>query len=190
MHLLIGLGNLGLEYEATRHNFGFLLLDQIIEEYRFTKIGKKFSSEVFSGEISGHKIIALKPQTYMNNSGLAALPAMQFYKITPENIIAFHDEIDLAFGKIKVKLGGGNAGHNGLKSLDENIGKNYWRLRLGVGRPENKNFEIADYVLSKFTNEELEAVFAINKKISSLMPLLLANKSELFVNDFALESKK
>ncbi len=190
MHLLIGLGNLGTQYAATRHNFGFLLLDQIIEDYRLISVGKKFSSEVFSGEISGHKVIALKPQTYMNNSGLAALAAMQFYKITPENIIVFHDEIDLAFGKIKVKFAGGSAGHNGLKSLDENIGKDYWRLRLGVGRPENKEFEVADYVLSKFSSTEITEVETINKKISPLLPLLLANKSELFVNDFSLELKK
>ncbi len=186
MHLLIGLGNIGLEYAKTRHNFGFLALDKIIEDYNFTKIGKKFSSEVFTGEIKGHKIIALKPQTYMNNSGVAALEAMQFYKIAPQNIIVFHDEIDLALGKIKVKIGGGHAGHNGLRSLDEKIGKEYWRVRLGVDRPPNVEFEVSDYVLSKFSKDEMTIVENINKKISAQIDILLDGNPDLFVNNFHL----
>lgn len=158
MHLLIGLGNFGKEYAKTRHNFGFLALDQIIADHGLSAMGKKFSSEVFSGEIFGKKVIALKPQTYMNLSGQAALEAVQFYKIPLQNIIVLHDEIDIQLGKIKVKIGGGSAGHNGLKSLDGAIGKEYWRIRLGVGRPENKEFEVADYVLSKFAPGELSIV--------------------------------
>lgn len=186
MHLLIGLGNIGLEYAKTRHNFGFLALDQLIADYNFTKIGKKFASEVFSGEIKGRKIIALKPQTYMNNSGVAALEAMQFYKIAPQNIIVFHDEIDLALGKIKVKIGGGHAGHNGLRSLDEKIGKDYWRVRLGVDRPANAEFEVSDYVLSKFSKDEMPIVENVNKKISAQIDILLDGNPDLFVNNFHL----
>jgi len=186
MYLLIGLGNIGKEYAKTRHNFGFLALDQIITDYNLSALGKKFSSEVFAGEIAGKKVIALKPQTYMNNSGLAALEAIKFYKIPLQNIIVLHDEIDIDLGRIKTKIGGGSAGHNGLKSIDSMIGKEYHRLRLGVGRPENKEFEVADYVLSKFTKDEMMIVEEINKKISSTINLLIDGDATLFANKFAL----
>ena len=186
MHLLIGLGNIGKEYEKTRHNFGFLALDKIIAEHNFQALGKKFSSEVFAGEIAGEKIIALKPQTYMNNSGVAARGAATFYKIPPQNIIVLHDEIDIPLGKIKVKIGGGSAGHNGLKSLDSVIGKEYWRVRLGVGRPENSGFEVADYVLSKFSKEEMVAADKVNHKISAAIELLIGGDANLFTNKIAL----
>lgn len=186
MYILIGLGNIGHEYEFTRHNFGFLLFDEIIHSHSFRYFGKKFRSEVFSGEISGKKIIALKPHTFMNLAGHAASEAMNFYKIDPKNILVFHDDVDLALGKIKIKIGGGNAGHNGLKSLDELIGKNYMRLRLGIGRPENREFAIADYVLGKFSKDELMEVERINKKISQLIDELLAGRWDMFLNKFYL----
>lgn len=181
MHLIIGLGNIGKEYAKTRHNFGFLALDQIIDDYRLEAAGKKFSSEVFVGEIAGKKVIALKPQTYMNNSGIAALEAAKFYKIAPQNIIVIHDEIDIPLGKIKTKIGGGSAGHNGLKSLDSTIGKEYWRIRLGVGRPENKEFEVADYVLSKFNKDETVIVDEIKQTVSDSIKLFVA-KDENFAD--------
>lgn len=187
MYLLIGLGNKGEKYTKTRHNFGFLTIDQLVKDYDLKEEGEKFSSQVFKGEIKGKKIIALKPQTFMNNSGIAALEAMQFYKIKIENIIVFHDEVDLEIGRIKVKIGGGSAGHNGLKSLDEKIGKDYLRVRLGISRPQNPEFEVADYVLSKFSKEEFQTVEKINKKISDLITDLLDNKTDLFVNNFYLE---
>lgn len=173
MHLLVGLGNIGKKYEKTRHNFGFLVLDKIIDDFNLEKAGEKFSSELFLGKINDKKIIAIKPQTYMNNSGIAVLEAMQFYKIKPENIIVFHDEIDIDFGKIKTKIGGGSAGHNGLKSIDAYIGNEYWRVRLGVSRPQNKEFEVADYVLSKFSDEEFMQITEIAKKIAKSMPKFL-----------------
>ncbi len=177
MHLLIGLGNIGSEYNKTRHNYGFLALDQIIADHNFTKSGKSSLGEIFSGEINNKKIIAIKPQTYMNNSGVAALETMQFYKIPLQNILVFHDEIDIALGKIRIKIGGGSAGHNGLKSLDEKIGKDYWRIRLGVGRPQNTEYELADYVLGKFGINELEIVAKINKKLSASIADLILDKS-------------
>ncbi len=176
MILLVGLGNIGKKYEKTRHNFGFLALDAIIEEFKFEKSADKFEAEVFKGEIDGKKIIAIKPQTYMNNSGISVLETAQFFKISPENIIVFHDEIDINFGEIRVKIGGGNAGHNGLKSIDEEIGKDYWRARLGVSRPKNKEFEIADYVLSKFSDEEFLQVEKIVANIAKSMPKFLLEK--------------
>lgn len=186
MQLLVGLGNIGREYQSTRHNFGFLLLDQILVDHGFAAQSKKFKSEVFSGEISGKKIIALKPQTFMNLSGPAVAEAASFYKITPENIWVLHDDIDLALGKVKIKIGGGNAGHNGLKSIDEAVGKNYRRLRLGVGRPASKEFETADYVLGKFLKEEMEVVKKVNEKISKLAVELLEGREDVFLNKFYL----
>lgn len=186
MHLLVGLGNIGREYESTRHNFGFLLLDQIIKDHGFTLQSKKFKSEVFSGEINGKKIIALKPQTFMNRSGIAVAEAASFYKIAPKNILVFHDEVDLVLGKIKVKVGGGSAGHNGLKSIDEMVGKDYVRVRLGVGRPENKEFSTADYVLGKFSKDEMVMVEKVNEKISKLVGELLEERADSFLNKFHL----
>lgn len=186
MHLLVGLGNIGREYEFTRHNFGFLLLDKIISDYNLVLQSKKFKSEIFTGEINRQKIIAIKPQTFMNLSGNAVLEVANFYKILPENIIVFHDDLDLVLGKIKVKVGGGNAGHNGLKSLDEMIGKNYMRLRLGISRPLNKEFETSDYVLGKFTREEFLEVEKVNQKISKLINILLEGKVSEFLNEYHL----
>jgi PTH1 family peptidyl-tRNA hydrolase len=185
MHLLVGLGNIGREYELTRHNFGFLTLDQIIDSHGFTTHGKKFKGEIFSGEINGEKIIALKPHTFMNLSGRSVVEAANFYKILPENILVFHDEIDLDLGRVKIKVGGGNAGHNGLKSLDESIGKNYVRIRLGVGRSENTNIQTADHVLGKFTANEMILVTKINQKISELIGEILSGHYDKFLNKFS-----
>lgn len=188
MYLIVALGNIGRQYEMTRHNFGFLLLDRLIDDYCFMSQSKKFKSEVFSGQIANQKIIALKPQTFMNLSGDAVLQAASFYKIKPSNILVLHDDIDFALGKIKFKIGGGNGGHNGLKSIDEMIGKNYMRLRLGVGRPQNKNYETADYVLSKFSSDEMAIVNEVNDKISNLFDKILTSDIDGFLNDFAQKS--
>jgi len=187
MHLIVGLGNIGREYEATRHNFGFLLLDKIIDDYRLMSQGKKFRSEVFSGEINGKKILALKPQTFMNLSGAAVAEAANFYKIAPENIIVLHDDVDLEFGRIKAKIGGGHGGHNGLRSIDEAVGKDYMRIRLGVGRPANKEYSTADYVLGKFSKDELNALEKINEKISKNFAQIMEGKLDAFVNGFYLK---
>ncbi len=186
MYLLVGLGNCGQEYKNTRHNFGFLLIDKIIASHKLILHGKKFKSEFFVGEISNIKIIALKPQTFMNLSGSAILEAINFYKIPLQNIIVFHDDIDLDFAKIKYKIGGGNGGHNGLKSIDENIGKEYARIRLGIGRPSNFNYEISEYVLSKFSKEELEIIDKINQKISDNFLELLNKNPQNFLNKIHL----
>ncbi len=184
MYLLVGLGNIGSEYELTRHNFGFLLLDQIVEDYGFVVQSKKFKSEVFSGTIAGQKVLAIKPQTYMNRSGVAVAEAINFYKIDLKNVLVFHDDLDLALGKIKVKIGGGHAGHNGLRSIDECCGKDYWRLRLGIGRPDNKGYDTADYVLGKFNSEEIKLIEKTNLKISDLIEEMILGKAENFMNKF------
>jgi PTH1 family peptidyl-tRNA hydrolase len=192
MFLLAGLGNIGNEYQNTRHNFGFILIDQIIKDYNFNKLASKKSlSEIYTGEINGQKIIAIKPKTYMNLSGSGVLEILSFYKISLQNIIIFHDDLDLALGKIRLKIGGSSAGHNGLNDIDQKIGKDYLRLRLGIGRPENKNIDIANYVLAKFLADELKIVEQVNKKISTLMPELIVPKimsinCDNFMNKFSL----
>lgn len=183
MYLLVGLGNIGAEYESTRHNFGFLTIDKITSDHSFSSQGKKFKGEVFSGEIDGKKIIALKPHTFMNLSGRAVIEAANFYKIPPENIFVFHDDVDLDLSRVKIKIGGGNAGHNGLKSLDESIGKNYVRIRLGVGKSQNINISTADHVLGKFTQSEMAEVEKINQKISKLIREILSGNFDKFLNN-------
>lgn len=154
MKLIVGLGNVGREYESTRHNFGFILLDKVIADYSLQSGGIKNKAEIFTGMIEGTKVIAIKPQTFMNLSGQAVSAFTSFYKVPLDDILVLHDEIDIDLGKIKSKKGGGNAGHNGLKSLDGSIGKDYKRLRLGVGRPKDSRFEVSDYVLGRFSKEE------------------------------------
>ena len=188
MFLLVGLGNPGSKYQYTKHNFGFLLADQIIENFKLTTLGNKFGRQILSGIISNQKVLLIKPQDYMNNSGEAVLSTATFYKIPPEKIIVFHDDLDLKLGRIKAKIGGGNAGHNGLKDIDDKIGKNYVRIRLGIGRPENKEYEIADYVLSKFSNAELKTTEIINQKITKILPIILDGNLEEFMNQFLNQS--
>jgi PTH1 family peptidyl-tRNA hydrolase len=171
MHLIAGLGNYGSEYLDTRHNAGFRAVDFISQKFDISLSEKtKFNAELGQGYISNksnkHKIILAKPLTYMNLSAKAIAPICSYYKIPPKNIIIIHDDIDLKFGVVKYKLGGGNGGHNGLKSLDSTIGRDYHRIRIGVGRPENNRIDISDYVLQNFsTDESIE----IDSKISQLV---------------------
>jgi PTH1 family peptidyl-tRNA hydrolase len=182
MFLIVGLGNIGKEYENTRHNFGFLTVDEIIKKYNFGSSNKKFSSEFYQGKIDGEDVIIIKPQTYMNKSGVAVSQVKKFYKVPIENIIVFHDDLDLELGKIKVKVGGGAGGHNGLKSIDGLIGKNYIRVRLGIGRPEHKD-AVHSYVLGKFNKEEQKIVDDIRVRISDLISDLFEDRVG-FLNRF------
>lgn len=172
MILLVGLGNPGIKYENTRHNAGFLAIDYLVEKFSFDKKSDKFDSDFFTGEIENHKIIAIKPQTFMNLSGSSVQKFAAFYKIPTDKIFVFHDEIDLKVGTHKIKFAGGNAGHNGLKDIDSKIGKNYHRIRIGVGRPEDSRFEISDYVLGKFSKIERniidQQIIEIAEKIETL----------------------
>ncbi|RUM57107.1 MAG: aminoacyl-tRNA hydrolase [Nautilia sp.] len=152
MTLIVGLGNIGNEYENTRHNIGFIAIDKILSSLDYTSINKAtFKGELFK---SGDYIF-LKPSTYMNLSGESVSAVKNFYKIENDNIIVIHDDLDLKLGTLKFKKGGGNAGHNGLKSIDKHIGNDYHRIRIGIGRPQNKEIPIIDYVLGKFKKEEL-----------------------------------
>lgn len=187
--LIVGLGNPGDKYKNTKHNFGFQLSHQIINDYNLSLKANKASYELFSGRIGGFDVFVLNPLKYMNLSGSPVLEIKNFYKIDLANIIVLHDDLDLKFCRIKFKLGGGNGGHNGLKDIDKFIGKDYYRLRLGIGRPEHKDYDIADYVLSNFNKEELVQIEDINKKISNLLPLLFSEDKNAFINKFYIENK-
>ena len=159
MFLIVGLGNPGKTYYDNRHNIGFKVIDEIKHIYNFPTFIKKFHSEFSKAEINGNTIFLLKPTTYMNNSGIAVKEFKDFYNININKIYVIHDEIDLDQGRIKIKIGGGHNGHNGLKSIDQFIGKDYTRIRVGVSRPskiyENKvNENISRWVLSDFSSDE------------------------------------
>ena len=189
MFLIVGLGNPGKKYEANRHNIGFMAVETIASAYGFSKWSKKFQGLATEGSIDGRKALLLKPQTFMNLSGESAGDAARFYKIPPENIIAIHDELDLPLGKLRVKLGGGNGGHNGLKSLDEHIGKDYWRVRVGIGHPGDKDM-VSDYVLSDFAKAERKTMETMAVEIAKHIDLLLAGDEAGFMNKITLATKE
>lgn len=186
--LVVGLGNPGKKYESTRHNIGFDVVDALAEKYEFPNFQNKFQSEYAEGEIAGEKVKLLKPQTYMNESGIAVGEAAKFYKIDPINILVIHDELDLEVTKMKIKAGGGNGGHNGLKSIDAHIGENYKRMRFGIGHPGIKEM-VTSYVLSKFNADEQKL---INEEIDFIVKnfkLILESKDNIFLSRFASNFK-
>lgn len=156
MYVLVGLGNPGQNYASNRHNIGFMAIDSLATAYHFPPFKIKFSAAISEGIIGKHKVILCKPMTYMNLSGQPTRDLIQFYKIPPTHVYVIHDDLDLEPGKIKVKIGGGNGGHNGLKSLDQNIGKDYWRVRLGIGHPNRSSVhqDVSSYVLGNFSRND------------------------------------
>lgn len=196
MFLVVGLGNPGARYAGHRHNIGFMAAEEISAAYSFGAWQKKFHGRVSAGEISdkekvkSEKAFILLPETYMNESGKAVQAACTFHKIPPERVIVLHDEIEIAPGKIRVKQGGGHAGHNGLKSIDAAIGQNYWRVRLGVGRPAVPEMDAADYVLSNFSAEEKKWLKPFLQSVAEHFPLLLENNASEYMNRVTLDSKK
>ena len=155
MFLVVGLGNPGPAYVGNRHNIGFMAVDEIVRRHGFSPWRTKFQGEIADGVVDGKKALVLKPMTYMNDSGRSVLAAATFYKNSPEDIIVFHDEIDLAPGKLRVKRGGGHAGHNGLRSIHAGLGADYARVRMGVGHPGDKG-EVKNYVLKDFSKADQE----------------------------------
>ena len=139
MHILVGQGNPDAKYLRNRHNFGFMVLDAIASDYGFGPWRSKFQSQVSEGRIAGNKVLLMKPETFYNETGRAAQAAIKFYKLSAEDVTVFHDELDLAPGKCRVKQGGGHAGHNGLRSIHGHIGEAYGRVRLGIGHPGHKD---------------------------------------------------
>ena len=171
MHLIVGLGNIGEKYQLTRHNVGFMVIDEITKSLATSNIQKSnFHSTL---EKSSYDLFS-KPTTYMNNSGMAVQAIKEYYKLEMEDIIVIHDDIDLPFGTVKFKIGGGHGGHNGLRSIDAHIGKEYTRVRIGVGKPQDKA-DVANYVLNNFSKEELNKLPDI---IAHTMNAIKALKSE------------
>ncbi|MCK4946237.1 MAG: aminoacyl-tRNA hydrolase [Alphaproteobacteria bacterium] len=153
MWLIVGLGNPGSQYKRNRHNIGFMAVDEIVRRHDLSSSKKKFQALLSEGEIVGEKVLVLKPQTYMNLSGQSVQAAVSFYKIPLDHVVVFHDDLDLASGKIRVKFSGGAAGHNGLRSIDDHLGKDYWRVRLGIGHPGDKEF-VTQHVLGDFAKAD------------------------------------
>ena len=153
MYLVVGLGNPGREYADNRHNIGFMVADEICRRFRLGPMKSKFGGEVGTGEAHGEKIAVLKPMEYMNLSGPPSQRAAAFFQIAPSRIVVIHDEIDLEFGRIRLKSGGGHGGHNGLRSLNEQLGPDYLRVRAGVGHPGSKD-RVVGHVLGPFTKSE------------------------------------
>ncbi|UTW54977.1 aminoacyl-tRNA hydrolase [Kordiimonas sp. SCSIO 12610] len=153
MLLFVGLGNPGSKYERNRHNIGFMAVDDIVHRHNFSAGQKKWQAITFEGRIGNEKIIALQPQTFMNNSGQSVGEAMRFFKLSPGDVFVFYDELDLAFGKIKAKIGGGAAGHNGIRSITSHIGADYNRIRMGIGHPGHKD-RVHGHVLGDFAKSE------------------------------------
>ncbi len=186
--LLVGLGNPGPEYALNRHNIGFLVIDFIAHYYDFNNF-KRHGQGIFSEKvIHNQKVSLLKPLTYMNRSGVAVAEFASFFKISLEDILVIHDELDLDFGRMKVKQGGGNGGHNGLKSLDAHIGKDYWRLRIGIGHPGFKE-AVTPHVLGNFTRQEETQLESIMSAIQENFLFLLKKEMTTFINNVSVKLK-
>lgn len=177
MLLLVGLGNPGPSYAGNRHNVGFVALDEIVRRHGFTPWRRRFQGEVAEGQLGGVKTLALKPLTYMNESGRAVGEACRFYKIEPQDVVVLHDELDLAPGKVKVKAGGGAAGHNGLRSIASHIGPYFRRVRLGIGHPGHKD-RVHGWVLSDFAKADADWLQRLQEAVAAEAPLLAENSEK------------
>ena len=187
MFLICGLGNPGKKYLKTRHNIGFVLIEKLISNYNFVNIKKDKKKELYKGYIGRQKCILIKPLTFMNLSGSIVLETLNFYKIKNSNLYVIHDDLDLKTAKIKIKIGGGNGGHNGLESIDNYIGKKYNRIRIGIDHPGNKDL-VTSYVLSKFSKIE-EILIYTKLDIGTKYFKIIFSNSNLFLTRIAEEEK-
>jgi PTH1 family peptidyl-tRNA hydrolase len=185
MLLLVGLGNPGPKYAGNRHNIGFMAVDEIVRRHGFGAWRKRFQAETAEGTLGGERTLALKPQTYMNESGRAVGDAMRFYNLTPDNVVVLHDEIDLPPAKVRVKTGGGSAGNNGIRSIDAHIGNDYHRVRLGIGKLDAKGMAHI-HVLSDFGKADKAWLEPLIETISDNAPLLAAHDFATFQNKIHL----
>ena len=179
MLLLVGLGNPSPDNEHNRHNIGFKVIDAINKKFSLSKQKPKFKGLLTTGIIEDKKVYAIKPLTFMNNSGQAIRELIEYFKIDLKDVFVFHDDLDIEFGKIKAKFAGSSAGHNGIESIDKFIGKDYSRIRIGIGRPDSED-EVADHVLKNFDEDEKEKMIYTIKKITSSISILIDKKLELF----------
>ena len=185
MQIWAGLGNPGPQYAMNRHNVGYMACDVIAEVHRFGPVQKKFSGWVQEGRIGNEKVILLKPATFMNESGRAVSEAMRFYKLDLAALTVFHDELDLAPFKVKVKQGGGTAGHNGLKSIAQHLGPDFRRVRIGIGHPGHKD-RVTPYVLSNFAKSEQDELVAMLGALAAEAEWLAKGEDARFMSEFAL----
>ena len=179
MLLFVGLGNPTPNSENNRHNVGFKVIDSLNKNFKLSKQKPKFKGLLTTGNIKDQKIYAIKPLTFMNNSGICIKELIEYFKINVEDVIVFHDDLDVEFGKIKAKFGGSSAGHNGIASIDKFIGKDYSRIRVGIGKPKN-DIEVADYVLQNFNEDEIVKIDYIIKNITDSISDLVDKKLDLF----------
>ena len=179
MLLFVGLGNPTPDSENNRHNVGFKIIDNINKKFGLSKQKPKFKGLLTTGNINNKKIYAIKPLTFMNNSGICIRELIEYFKINAEDVIVFHDDLDVELGKIKVKFGGSSAGHNGIASIDKFIGKDYSRVRIGIGKPKN-GIEVADYVLQNFDEDETVGIKKISDSITESISILVEKKLDLF----------
>jgi len=179
MMLLVGLGNPNPDNSDNRHNIGFLVIDAINQKFKLSKQKPKFKGLLTTGKIDEQKVFAIKPLTFMNSSGICIKELIEYFKIHVKDVFVFHDDMDIDIGKVKVKFGGRSAGHNGIDSIDKNIGKNYSRVRIGIGRPK-KNSTGTDHVLDNFSNDEKGNVEDVAKNITESLPILINKDLDLF----------
>ena len=179
MLLFVGLGNPSPDNENNRHNIGFKIIDAINQKFSLSKQKPKFKGLLTTGNIGSKKVYAIKPLTFMNNSGICIRELIEYFKIESEDVIVFHDDLDIDFGKIKAKFGGSSAGHNGIESIDKFIGKEYSRVRIGIGKPNGK-IKATEHVLKNFDEEEKTELKNISKNITNSLSILLDKKLDLF----------
>ena len=179
MILFVGLGNPTLDSKNNRHNIGFKIIDAINQNFGLSKQKPKFKGLLTTGNISNKKVYAIKPLTFMNSSGICIRELIEYFKIDAEDVIVFHDDVDIDFGNIKAKFGGSSAGHNGIASIDKFIGKDYSRVRIGIGKPDPK-ISVSDYVLNNFNEEEKKQLEKITKNIVDSIYILMDKKLDLF----------
>lgn len=184
MLLVVGLGNPDREYARNRHNIGFMSVDAIASRHGFSNPRKRFHGELFEGRLGGEKALLLKPMTYMNRSGLSVGEAARFYKLQPEQIFVFHDELDLAAGKVRAKTGGGHAGHNGIRDIAAVIGPNFHRIRLGIGHPGEKG-RVTGHVLSDFSKADKDWLGPVIEAVSEAAGWLVAGDLPRFMTEVA-----
>ena len=185
MLVIAGLGNPGAKYANNRHNVGYMAADAIARRHSFSPWSKKFQAEIASGTLAGEKVLLVRPQTFMNLSGQAVGEALRFHKLTPADLIVLYDELDLAPGKVRIKTGGGNAGHNGLRSVSEHMGNDYKRARLGIGHPGAKEL-VHSYVLSDFAKAERPWVETLCDAIADNAGILARGEDSSFQNKIHL----
>ena len=179
MFLFVGLGNPTPNSENNRHNIGFKIIDAINSKFKLSKQKPKYKGLLTTGNINEKKVYAIKPLTFMNNSGSCIRELIEYFKIEAENIIVFHDDLDIDFGKIKTKFGGSSAGHNGIESIDKFIGKDYSRVRIGIGKPNDK-IAVSDYVLKDFDDDEKQQLETLKNNITENLAILIDKKLDLF----------